>query len=146
MYYLTRNMIADKAFRYSGRELRPGESFAATPVDANYLARHRKAHDAASSPEGGGAAPLKAPSTGAATVEVRDDSAGDELTTVRMQADDASAPDIQHLLDLSVAKIIPQLEALSLEDLRALRTAEQAGKTRASMIAALDDAIEKKAA
>jgi hypothetical protein len=156
MHYQTRNMIADAAFRYAGRELRPGETFAATPVDAGYLTRHGKAHDAPSALDGSLAgAPAGPAETGGASVLVRDEvvvpgSSATDIAGMPGGADEGGSVDdkegVLHLLDLSVAKITPQLEALPLDALQTLRAAEQAGKTRTSMIAVLDDAIAKKAA
>jgi hypothetical protein len=41
--YLTRHMIALKPLTYCGKEIKPGEQFTATNVDAEYFARHKRA-------------------------------------------------------------------------------------------------------
>ena len=43
MEYQTRNMVAMKPLRYDRVELKPGDLFVATSVDAKYLTRHDKA-------------------------------------------------------------------------------------------------------
>jgi len=43
MLYLTRQMVALKPLTYGGQELRPGDVFAATEVDAGYFAKHKRA-------------------------------------------------------------------------------------------------------
>jgi hypothetical protein len=45
MLYLTRHMVALKPLTYVGEELRPGDAFAATEVDAEYFKRHKRAAD-----------------------------------------------------------------------------------------------------
>jgi len=43
MDYLTRNLIASLAFRHEGQDLKPGDSFSASGVDATYLTKVGKA-------------------------------------------------------------------------------------------------------
>jgi hypothetical protein len=49
-------------------------------------------------------------------------------------------------LDATVAEIIPLLEDMTDEELKSLKAAEEAGKTRASLITAIDKAIAAKGA
>jgi hypothetical protein len=46
MDYMTRHLVADTAFRHEGQQLQPGDRFFASGVDAGYLTRHGRAHDA----------------------------------------------------------------------------------------------------
>lgn len=57
----------------------------------------------------------------------------------------APEPKLTDLLDLSAAKLTEQLADLTLEQLLELRDAESAGKTRKSVLAAIDAAAEAKA-
>jgi len=43
MEYMTRQLVARKAFRHEGRDLEPGDNFEASAVDADYLRKHGKA-------------------------------------------------------------------------------------------------------
>jgi hypothetical protein len=66
--YLTRAMVARKPITYCGQELRPGDPFAATPVDGDYLIKCGRAEDAAA--EEAPAAPVPAPVSAAAPAPV----------------------------------------------------------------------------
>lgn len=50
MDYLTRHLVARVSMPYLGKPLNPGDPFHATPVDADYLVRCKKAVDADASP------------------------------------------------------------------------------------------------
>ena len=46
MHYMNRQLVAAAAFRHEGQNLQPGDSFYASPVDADYLVRKGTARDA----------------------------------------------------------------------------------------------------
>lgn len=60
------------------------------------------------------------------------------------EALDAKKAALLALLDLSVPKVKEKLAGLSKDDLAALLAAEKAGKTRASLITALEEALNPK--
>ena len=43
--YMTRQMVALKPLTYDGIDLRPGDPFMATPDDAGYFIKHRRAEE-----------------------------------------------------------------------------------------------------
>lgn len=45
MSYYTKHMIAEKPFRYLGRQMLPGSEFYATEIDASYLVKHGRASE-----------------------------------------------------------------------------------------------------
>ena len=113
-----RRMVAVAGLQYSGADLRPGDSFYATDVDADYMLRSKRAKEASVIPTPAPTlAPTPAPTTAPAAVETAD------------------------ILDLSVAKASPMLAGLSVEQLQDLRKREEGGKTRVSMLEAIDNEI-----
>ena len=61
-------------------------------------------------------------------------------------APDLEADPLLGLLDRPIKEIKPALEGLSIEDLRRLRDAEEAGNTRSTLMAFLDEEIMRQAA
>lgn len=80
------SMVALKDFPFEGRDLRTGDTFQASPVDAEYLRRHRKAEYARSA-----AAPAAAPTPVIPPLPHSTEQASDAVAAGTSHANDSPA-------------------------------------------------------
>jgi hypothetical protein len=120
MQYFTRHLVARVPMEYFAQRLQPGDEFHATHVDGDYFVKHGRARDAAATSAPVAAAP---PAETAASVEPTED-----------------------ILDLSIAKITPQLAGFDVDQLQALRAREEDGKARQGLMVAIGAEIASRSA